>query len=147
MFSIDKQTLFDLGLNRENNNLMSLFKKAVTDGGNERISEYFENPLDNIEEITNRQKTICFLSKNKVDYLIDRYILMDLELYLNLTNKPFTDLTHNKLILNIYSVFSLKSKKDAFFLKRSICELSELILNLNDFFKISINYKTRELLN
>src|SRR5690606_35212192 len=109
--------------------LIFFFKQTITDGGTDRILSYFKHPISNIEEIYNRQNAILFLSKRDIDFLFDRYVMAYLEKYLTLAQEPYSNNFFIEYITSHTLIFSIEKKRKAFFIKRSICELIDVIVN------------------
>ncbi|MGJ1497304.1 hypothetical protein ACR79R_08290 [Sphingobacterium spiritivorum] len=68
MFRIDKQTLSDLNaLDWNSRSLLRFFNHTLTVGGSDILYSYFLHPLDNVEEIRQRQEAITQLADWDID--------------------------------------------------------------------------------
>lgn len=136
MFIIDSQTRDDLDLSsKSNKSIISFFDNTITIGGGDKIYEYFNSPISNILEIKHRQQAINYLSKRSIDTIFDKHIMIDLEKYIALPNEPYSEFPTLSILRRLIMKISLKERRRNFFIKRSICELSDLMCVLNDFFK------------
>ncbi|MGJ1319916.1 MutS-related protein [Sphingobacterium spiritivorum] len=132
MFRIDKQTLSDLNaLDWNSRSLLRFFNHTLTVGGSDMLYSYFLHPLDNVEEIRQRQEAITQLADWDIDSLFDKYMMIDLERYLGLPNELHSD---NPLLFYLEkfssNFMSKSSKKERILIKQSVAEIAMIILNV-----------------
>lgn len=133
MFIIDKQTLSDLNLLGATG-IVSYFDYAISRGGQDRLYGYFGTALKSVDKIMSRQKVIQFLAAEPVDYLFDKYVLFDLDAYLNMSGEPIDKNIVLSIADYVESCFNLRRKRELYFVKRSVCELATHIIALKRFF-------------
>lgn len=132
MFRIDKQTLSDLNaLDWNSRSLLRFFNHTLTIGGNDVLYGYFLYPLDDVEEIRQRQEAIAHLAGCNIDSFFDKYMMIDLERYLSLPGELHSDSPLPYYLEKISTNFMSKSyKKERILIKRSVAEIAMIILNL-----------------
>jgi DNA mismatch repair protein MutS len=140
MFVIDQQTLSDLNaIDRSDGGLWNFFDNTTTVEGRYTVYRYFLNPLNNIEEVRNRQEAIIYLSETNLEFPFDKFMMDDLERYLNLPNEPYSE-SYLSYYLETLSanVFSLNNKRIRQMIKRSVCEIGMLIRYLSNLLESAV---------
>lgn len=140
MFLIDKQTLTDLNaIDHKNFSLWNFFDNTSTLGGKSLLYGYFNNPLKDINEIQGRRQAIEYLSDVIAEYPFDKYMLQDLERYLSLGAEPYSENLFPYYLEKFSSNYwSAEHQMERILIKRSIAEISMLILYLTELLNTAI---------
>jgi DNA mismatch repair ATPase MutS len=90
-FELDRQTLADLSIFSNfagDVSVLSLFDRAKTIGGKDKLSEIFKHPLTNREQIAQRIECIRYLGNTDAGFSFNRDECDYIEFYLNQQPKP-----------------------------------------------------------
>lgn len=134
MFKTDKQTLTDLNvLDWNSASLLRFFDHTLTLGGRDQLYNYLMHPLTTIEEIVERQETIAYLSTVNVSKLFDKYMMVDLERYLNKPAAPSVKNRTSYFLDTIsFNFFSLSAQREQLLVRQSVREIAMLFTALQD---------------
>jgi DNA mismatch repair protein MutS len=90
-FEIDTQTLNDLAIFQNgngDNSIFKLFNKTITYGGGDKLKEFFNTPLTDEDQITQRIDAIRYLQKVETGFSCDKGSCDFIEHYLKQRDKP-----------------------------------------------------------
>ena len=137
MFTIDKQTLSDLNAVSWNaSSLLNFFDNTITVGGRDVLYDYFLHPLNDQEQIQHRQEAIAYLAKINIDKLLDKYMMDDLERYLNLPQELHSQSQFSHYLDKLSTNFwSLNYEKEQLLIKQSIGEIAQILVNIFTLFE------------
>ncbi|GHE30289.1 MutS-related protein [Sphingobacterium griseoflavum] len=134
MFKTDQQTLTDINaLDWNSRSLLHFFDHTLTLGGRDVLYGCLLLPLCEKDEIVKRQETIAYLAKLKIDQLFDKYMMVDLESYLQMPQSSYSPslFIHfaDKLSTNF---LSLAYQKERLFIRQSVREIATLLIGIRD---------------
>lgn len=137
MFTIDKQTLSDLNAVSWNaSSLLDFFDNTITVGGRDVLYDYFLHPLNDEGQIQHRQEAIAYLANLNIDKLFDKYMMDDLERYLNLPQELHSQSQFSHYLDKLSTNFwSLTYERERLLIKQSIREIAQIMVNLFTFFE------------
>ena len=107
-FDIDKQTLNDLAIFRNNNSrqsIYSLFSHTNTIGGNELLQDMFNKPLIDLVHIKERLEVFSYMEEHNIKISLNRNDYDFVEFYLNkhYHAKPFSVITGFLKIIHAFN--------------------------------------------
>ena len=91
VFELDKQTLDDLAIFPNmawDRSVLSLFDRAVTIGGKDKLIEIFNHPLTDCEHVVQRIDAIKFLGNTDIDFNFNKGTCDFIEFYVRQLPKP-----------------------------------------------------------
>lgn len=91
LFEIDKQTLNDLAIfknDHSHTSVFDLFDTTLTIGGKEKLKQIFSKPLINHEDLNERLDTLRYLQNFALKLDIDKQTCDFIEFYLRQSSKP-----------------------------------------------------------
>ena len=137
MFSIDKQTLSDLhAINWNSFSLLDFFDETLTVGGRNVLHDIFIHPLNDQKEILSRQEAIAYLVGIDIDDFFDKYMMDDLERYLNLSQELYApNYLYHYLDKFSTNFWSLHYQKERLLIRQSVGEIALILFKLYDFFE------------
>src|SRR5690606_20094222 len=135
MFIIDTQTKSDLSIFTRMDGLCDLFDTTKTVGGSRFLSGLFNSPLSSLDEITTRQEEIQLVSNIDFGKTLDKFMFDDLERYLISSNVSFSGRQKNVYLHNLLiRLQSLRYQEERILISRSVSEIANLIIFLNNYF-------------
>ncbi len=145
MFKTDQQTLTDINaLDWNSNSLLRFFDHTLTIGGRDELYGCLLRPLSDKGAIVDRQEAIAYLATLQLDKLFDKYMMVDLESYLQMPKKYHSESVLIYFVDKLSSNFlSLHYKKERLFIRQSVKEIAMLLIAMYDLFTQSIQSKQR----
>jgi len=130
-FIIDKQTFADLEIFEGKKNISNFFVRPSSYGGRKELLDMFNYPLSDIKKIRERQETIYYIHREKLNIPINPFLLDFIESYLLLENKPVKisriDAWHKAL------KYWLQPTNEYYLIKQGIVYLIEFLQELYSF--------------
>lgn len=145
MFITDQQTLTDINaLDWNSDSLLRFFDHTLTIGGRDELYGCLLRPLSDRDAIVGRQEAIAYLATLQLDKLFDKYMMVDLERYLQLPKKYYSESVLIYFVDKLSSNFlALRYKKERLFVRQSVKEIAMLLIAMHDLFTQSIQSKQR----
>lgn len=137
MFTIDKQTLSDINaIGWNTSSLFDFFDQTITLGGRDALYDFFLHPLHDEQQIRDRREAIAYLATVDIDKLFDKYMMDDLERYIQLSDERYTSGQLSHYLEKIsHNFWSLAYKKERLLIKQSVVEIAQIILHLSAIFE------------
>ena len=148
-FLIDKQTINDLDIfdrTKGEKSVISLFKHTISKGGEEKLKDFFNYPINDITTLKKRVEIIKFFELNTNFIEIDRIQLDLVEFYLVQDKKP-TRLSVPDIVRKSIDSW-IKPSNKSYIISRGTHYLVDILNNLYEFaIGIDINNSPKQLLH
>lgn len=133
-FEIDRQTLSDLAIfeaGDSGNTIFNIFKETVTYGGADQLKYFFDHPLTDHHQITERLNAIKYLQTIDTGLNYDKGSCDFIEHYLKQGNKPVSVSAIRAIEKRI--VYLIKGNSEYYIIQRGIEYTIALLKQLHDF--------------
>jgi DNA mismatch repair protein MutS len=135
LFEIDKQTLNDLAIFKNEHSptsVFNLFNTTLTIGGKTKLEQIFNNPLISHEDLNERVEALKYLQAFPVKLDIDKQTCDFIEFYLRQTSKSNTFFKTVSLYKRL--VYAFNSNNAYYVVRQGVDSTLKMITVLNQFF-------------